>query len=316
VAYLDNELVQVDRGLYGGNLHYQTLGTTRYGEQRVAVDGFAAQPGTVPGRDEFRGTEGSLYFLRRQDILSGSERLPVDVRGTEGCLYFRRRQDTLPGSERLRVEVRDKDSQLVTGVIHLRPTVDYDIDYLQGRILLSEPLASTVADHLLVRTDGLSGDEAWLVVQYEYTPGFAEIDSVAAGGTGRIWVTDWLGIGATGNRNNNDGGSDSSLYGGDVVARLSTESWLKAQVGRSEGLVTNSFRSDDGGFLFAGITGPTLEAADANAYRADLSLGVGDFIKGARGRLALYGQRLDGGYSGPGMTAFTDPDQYGGGARE
>ena len=33
------------------------------------IDGFAAEPGTVAGRDEFRGTSGSLYFLRRQDIL-------------------------------------------------------------------------------------------------------------------------------------------------------------------------------------------------------------------------------------------------------
>jgi len=43
--------------------------------------------------------------------------------------------------------------------------VDYDIDYLQGRVLLSQPLSSTANDNLLVRTSGLSGDEAfWLCV--------------------------------------------------------------------------------------------------------------------------------------------------------
>ena len=286
VGYLDNELVQVDRGLYGGNVHYQTLATTKYGEQRLALDAFGAEPGTVPSREEFRGTEGSLYFLRRQDILVGSERL--------------------------RVEVRDKDSGLVTGVVNLRPTVDYDIDYLQGRILLNEPLSSTVSDNLLVRSEGLSGDEAWLVVQYEFTPGFDDIDSLASGGTGSLWVTDWLKFGATGNRNNNDGSEDSSLYGGDVTARLSTDTWAKVQAGRSEGLVTPSFRSDDGGFLFAGIGDATLVEADANAYRADVNIGVGDFISGARGRLALYGQQLEAGYSGPGMTALTDTTQFGG----
>jgi uncharacterized repeat protein (TIGR01451 family) len=286
VAYLENELVQVDRGLYGGNVHYQTLATTKQGEQRLSVDGFAAEPGTVPSREEFRGTEGSLYFLRRQDILSGSERL--------------------------RIEVRDKDSQLVTGVIHLRPTVDYDIDYLQGRILLSEPLSSTAADNLLVHSSGVSGDELWLVVQYEYTPGFEEIGSLAAGGTGQLWVTDWLSVGLTGNRNNNEDADNSSLYGGDVTARLSTDSWAKVQAGRSEGLVTSSFRSDDGGFLFAGITNPALSEADANAYRADVSLGVSDFIHGVPGRLGLYGQLLEGGFAGPGMTAFTDTQQFGG----
>ena len=112
----------------------------------------------MPSREEFRGTDGSLYFLRHQDLLAGSERL--------------------------RVEVRDKDSQLVTGVVHLRPVIDYDIDYLQGRFLLTEPLSSTATDNLLVRSSGSRGDEAWLVAQYEFTPGFDELDALAAGGQG------------------------------------------------------------------------------------------------------------------------------------
>ena len=39
-------------------------------------------------------------------------------------------------------------------------------------MLLSEPLSSTADDNLLVRSGGVSGDEAYLVVRYEYTPGF------------------------------------------------------------------------------------------------------------------------------------------------
>ncbi|MGH7338773.1 MAG: OmpA family protein, partial [Myxococcota bacterium] len=105
---------------------------------------------------------------------------------------------------------------------------------------------------------------------------------------------------------------DSSLYGGDVTARLSTESWAKVQAGRSEGLVTSAFRSDDGGFLFAGLGNAALVEADANAYRADVSFGIADFIDGARGRLSLYGQTLDEGYGGPGMVALTDTQQFGG----
>ena len=128
------------------------------------VDGFAAEPGTMPSYEEFRGTGGSLYFLRHQDILAGSERV--------------------------RIELRDKDSGIVTGVVNLRPALDYDIDYLQGRLLLSEPLSSTADDNLLVRSSGLSGDEAYLVVRYEYTPGFDELDAVAVGGQGHYWFND------------------------------------------------------------------------------------------------------------------------------
>ncbi|MBW2290274.1 MAG: OmpA family protein, partial [Deltaproteobacteria bacterium] len=91
VGYLENELAQVDRGLYGANLHYQTVATTRFGEQRVVVDGFAAQPGTVPSREEFRGTGGSLYYLRVQDLLEGSERLRIETRDKDTGLVNGRR---------------------------------------------------------------------------------------------------------------------------------------------------------------------------------------------------------------------------------
>ena len=66
--------------------------------------------------------------------------------------------------------------------MNLRPVLDYDIDYLQGRILLAEPLNSTVADGLLVRGNALSGNEAYLVVRYEYSPGFEELDALSVGG--------------------------------------------------------------------------------------------------------------------------------------
>ena len=86
INYADNELAHVDRGLYGGNLHYQTEGATSFGEQRFTVDGFAAEPGTLASREEFRGTGGSLYFLRNQDILVGSERLRVELRDKDSGL--------------------------------------------------------------------------------------------------------------------------------------------------------------------------------------------------------------------------------------
>ncbi|MDJ0851480.1 MAG: OmpA family protein [Myxococcota bacterium] len=285
VGYTDNELALVERGLYGANLHYQSPAATSFGERRLVLDGFAADPGTVGTREEFRGTDGSLFFLRRQDILTGSERL--------------------------RIEVRDKDSGLVTAVKHLRPVLDYDIDYLQGRILLSEPMASTVDDDLVVRSQGLSGDEAWLVVQYEYSPGFDEIDTLAAGGEGQVWVNDFVKLGFTANRNEEDGGT-SSLYGTNLTLRKSADSWLKLQAGRSEGLVSTSFRSDDGGFRFLGGAEPGLREAEAGAYRADLSVGFADWFAAGRGRLSFYGQWLEDGYSGPGLSALTDTQQYGG----
>ena len=286
VGYLDNELAHVDRALYGGNLHYETDSTTSFGEKRAALDGFGAEPGTVPSREEFRGTGGSVYFLRQHDILTGSERV--------------------------RIEMRDRDSGLVTSVVQLQPSVDYDIDYFQGRILLSEPLTSTGAGNsLLVRDGSVTGDEAWLVVQYEYTPDFDKLNTIAAGGQGHYWFGDFLKLGLTAN-NDVEGEGDSKLYGGDMTLRATGDSWLKVQTGRREGLLSSWASSDDGGFGFQDPGALGLTQADADAYRADLSVGVGDLFAGARGRVNLYGQKLGGGYSTASMTALTDTLQYGG----
>jgi flagellar motor protein MotB len=285
VGYMANELAQVDRGLYGGNVHYGSDATTSFGEKRYMLDGFAAEPGTVPSREEFRGTGGSLYFLKRQDILVGSERLHI--------------------------ELRDKDSGIVSGVVNLRPGLDYDIDYLQGRVVLTEPLNSTANDNLLIRSSGLSGDEAHLVVRYEYSPGFDEIDALSTGGQGHIWLADRLKIGVTTNQNDNDGG-DSSLNAADVTLRMGSDSWIKVQGGQSKGLVSNSLRSDDGGFGFTGPSPAAFVDASANAFRTDVSVGINDVFKNLKGRLSLYTQNLDAGYSAPGLNTLTDTEFSGG----
>ena len=53
---------------------------TSFGERRCASTASRAEPGTVSSHEEFRGTGGSLYFLRRQDILTGSERVRIEIR--------------------------------------------------------------------------------------------------------------------------------------------------------------------------------------------------------------------------------------------
>ena len=285
VGYMNNELAQVDRGLYGGNVHYQSESTTLFGDRRFAIDAFAAEPGTVASREEFRGTGGSLYYLNKQDILIGSERL--------------------------RIELRDKVSGMVTGVVNLTPVLDYDIDYLQGRVLLNEPLASTADDNLLVRSGAISGDEAYLVARYEYTPGFDEIDAVSLGGQAHYWFGDWVKLGVTVNANEQDG-DDSSLNAADLTVRLAAESWLKVQQATSEGLVSLPMMSSDGGFEFNGYDPGSFVNAKADASRADLSFRVGDVLSFMDAQVTMYVQEVDAGYSAPGVTALTDTRTYGG----
>jgi hypothetical protein len=285
IAYMQNELAQVDRGLYGANLHYQSTAATKFGDRRLVADAFAAEPGTIGSREEFRGTGGSLYFLQQQDILAGSESV--------------------------RIELRDKASGIVTGVVNLMPAMDYDIDYLQGRILLAEPLASTSDDGLLVRSGAVSGDEAYLVVRYEYTPGFGDIDAMATGGQVHYWFGDYVRLGLTANVNEQDD-TDSSLNAADVTLRWSAGSWVKLQQAQSEGLVSLATTSNDGGFGFTSYDPSAFVDADAASHRADISVALGDFVDFTDGKLSLYVQEADAGYSAPGQLALSDTQNQGG----
>jgi len=285
VNYADNELAQVDRGLYGANGRWLSDAVTSFGERRIAIDGFAAQPGTVAGRDEFQGTGGSLYFLHEQDILTGSERV--------------------------RIELRDKDSGLVMGTVNLAPSIDYDIDYLQGRILLAQPLSSTASDNLLVRTSGLSGQQAYLVVRYEFTPGLQQINTWTTGGQAHVWVNDYVRLGVTAS-SNDEGEGSSSLRGGELTLRKTADSWFKVQTARTDGLLANSLYSNDGGYGFTSYSPNSFNSASANGYRADASVGLGDFLTGNKGHLSFYTQHLDAGYSAPGFETLNATQYYGG----
>ena len=285
IAYTDTELAHVDRGLYGANLHYQTPGTTSFGEARLLVDGFAADPGTAAGRDEFRGTDGSLYFLRRQDVLQGSERV--------------------------RVEVRDKDSGIVLAVKNLTPVLDYDIDYLQGRIQLSQSLPATADDGLLVHTASISGHPVFLVVRYEFTPGFDDPDTMATGGRAHYWLNDHVKVGVTASQEK-EGDIENSLAAADVTLRKSPASWLKLEAARTKGPGVLTTTSVDGGFKFDQQTPPMGNEVDAMGYRVDGSLGFKDIFKNGRGRATYYWQDLEAGYSAPGKATARDLTQYGG----
>ena len=283
-VYTDNDLAHVDRGLYGLNLHLDTDETTSFGEKLFSFDGFAADPGTVSGRDEFRGTGGSLYFLRHQDILMGSDRV--------------------------RIEIRDKDSGLVIGVKNLRSALDYDIDYLQGRIMLSEPLSGTVANDMLISNGGSSGDLVNLVVRYEYTPGFDELDTVVTGGRSHAWVADLVKIGVT-NSSTDDGVTESSLTGVDVTLRKTANTWMKVQSSTSEGLGPETLLSNDGGYGFTSVTQPVTDNISADANRLDISLALDEAFTDVNGKLIAYKQELDAGYSAPGLVALNNVVQEG-----
>ncbi|WP_299582869.1 OmpA family protein [uncultured Microbulbifer sp.] len=284
-TYADNELAQIDRALYGANGHFESDAMTSFGEKRLQVDAFGAEPGTIAGRDEYRGTGGSLYFLRHQDILNGSERL--------------------------RVEVRDKDSGLVLAVKNLSPVIDYDVDYIQGRVLLNKPLSALANDNLLIQDGSYNGNPQYLVARYEYTPGFEDMDTLAFGGRAHYWFGDHVKLGISGTQQDEDD-SETALQGFDLTLRKTAGSWLKVEVANSEGGNLDSTSSLDGGFTFD--NGQIFDPeASAGASKVEGSFQLSDFFESLRGSGNFYHQLREAGFSGPGQFAQGETTQFGAG---
>lgn len=268
-----SELIQYSRGLYGAKVRYRSEEATSFGEKRTAVDGFAADPGSLGARDEFRGTGGSLYYLRHQDITQGSERLWV--------------------------EVRDKDSGLVLERKELTPSQDYEVNYIQGRILLREPLSSTAGGGLVL-TSTLSGQPLHLVATYEYVPGVTAVSSMATGVRASQWLNDTVKVGVTA-YHQGETGAEQTLKGADVTVRVAPGTTVKAEVARSSGVGSGAGISTNGGFGFNAVS-----AADANATakRIDATVDFAEVVDGAQGKISAYWQDKERGFSGPGQLGY------------
>ncbi len=270
-SWTGSELVQYSRGLYGARAMYRSEESTSFGERRSFVEAFAADPGSLGARVEFRGTGGSLYYLRRQDLTMGSERVWI--------------------------EVRDRDSGMVIERRQLTPAQDYDVNYLQGRITLRDALPSSANGAGLVRSTALSGNPVYLVTTYEYVPGMEAIDTLATGLRATHWVNDVLQFGVTG-YHQGEGASEQTLKGIDLTARLAAGTSIKLEMARSSGAGDSTSTSIDGGFGFNHIAGKT---GDATARRIEARVNLAEVSEGAQGSASAYWQDKDAGFSGPGQ---------------
>lgn len=258
------------RALYGAQARYRSPETTTSGERRTEVTLYAAQPGTLPQREELRATGGSAFFLKRQDITIGSDTVKLEVR------------DPVTGVVR-------KSMVLVEGE-------DYEIDELQGVLLLRRPVPSIMGSAGPVRASANGGDDAWLVVSYEYTPSSANVDGYAYGGRTEHWLGEHVRLGATGVSEKTDI-ADQQAVGADILLRKSEKTWIEAEVASSRGPGFTSVISTDGGLTSSEGTAAGRRNVSALAWRlkgeGDLKELTGDRL---RGRLGGYFEEREGGF--------------------
>jgi hypothetical protein len=269
------ELNQFSRSLYGGEVLLKSDGATSAGERRSTTDAFAAEPGTLDSREEFRGTGGSLYYLHRQDLTRGSERLWI--------------------------EIRDQTSDIPLQRTQLVPGLDYDLNYLQGTILLRAPLSAVADGSGLIQIGSLSGNPAYLVATYEYSPGLNDAQSNVYGLRNSTWLNDHVRVGMSGYRQGE--GIDRQIVGGlDATLRYRPATYLDLEFARSDG-TGSQLSSIDGGFGFNQTSTPD---ALANAKRLQGAIDLADIWQSARGRGSVYWQDRQAGFSGAGALAATD----------
>jgi len=256
------EYGQYVRSLYGGALNWRSMEATPLGEARSQLKVFGSEAQSAPGHSEFLGTGGSLYYLRHTDVL--------------------------PGSEQVVLEVRDRTTGRTETRATLQEGVDYEIDNLQGRLILTRPLAQLTRENVrsITRDMPLDGYDQLLLVDYEYVPlGFSN-DDVTYGARGRQWIGDHVAIGGTW-IDENRSGENYSLKGADLTLQAGRGTYLKMEQTRTDATAAPVFYSDNGGLSFIrrnpyeGRRSGTASAVEARANLRELGWTTQDWSLGA-----------------------------------
>ena len=279
------ELLRNERALYGANGVYRSEDATPFGESKAEIRVYAAQPGTLPQRDVLRGTGGSAYFLKHQDITIGSETVSV--------------------------ETRDRISGRVLERKQLRYGFDYDIDYLSGVIILKAPLSSTSAGGGTVRDGALGGNDLYLIANYEFTPAAGDVDGYVYGGHAQGWLGEHVRVGVTG-ATEKTGAADQKLAGVDIEIRKSEKTYIDAEAAWSKGPGFGNSISTDGGLTIGDEPTAGRSSREATAIRihgrASLEELTDETIKGD---LEGYFEQLEDGFSSLERQITEDESKWG-----
>jgi hypothetical protein len=246
-AYIKgNKYLKNERALYGAQGVYRSTTVAPDAGRRTEVSTYAAQPGTLSQNDALRGTGGSAYFLRYQDITQGSETVSI--------------------------ETRDPVTGFVVAKTTLKSGTDYEFDYSQGVILLTQPLQSTTA-----------GRNVYLIANYEYTPATTDVKGYAAGGRAQQWLGDHVRVGAT-VMHDYSGDANLDLGGGDVRLFATENTYVDFSMAHSRGNGFGYAASADGGLTYSAVKAPSGAKKSGNAFgvdaRADLEDLTGGSVKG------------------------------------
>ena len=300
-GFTGNYYADYDRSLYGFQGIYVSNEATDFGEAKTQGNVFVSEPETMFTRDEFRGTGGSVYFLSFQDIVVGSAKVKVQV--TDG-----------------------RTGRILREVV-LQDGRDYDVNELQGRIILKNPLPTIIAttEDGIIKDQPYYGDNVNLVVDYEFYSNNTDFGKTTYGVRGKSWITDNIAVGGTlVSEARGDKLEDYELQGVDVTLRKTDNTFMRFEYAHSKGTqaLVNNF-SFNGGYdsyldrdkyeemianpikYFNNISGDAYSISGEVAFR--------DFNEkfDERDSGTFWYNRKDKGFSTAGFSNSSEHDDYG-----
>ena len=270
----DTEYLQYNRSLYGAKLSHKSNANTRFGDAARSVTLFGSEAQSAAAHVTYRATGGSLYYLKHTDVVEGSEKVWV--------------------------EVRQRDTQQVVERQDFIEGRDYEVDALQGRIILRHPLSQVVNNRgpSIVRSSALEGDDVYLLVDYEYVPDDFAAEEATYGGRAKVWLGDHVGVGVSKVIDARDG-NDFDLEGVDITLKASNGTYLSAEIAQSEARQNNAnFESLDGGLSFSSQNSVIPDAlTDGDALAIEGRVNLQDLSDNVRGDVRAWHKERDAGFS-------------------
>ena len=218
------------------------------------------------------------------------------MRGAGGSAYFLKRQDILPGTGSLRVEIVDPASGRVLSSRQLVAGEDYRIDYIQGTVILTDPLSSSTNGGTVVTGAAGGSYDVHLVAQYEYEPTLTDINGNSFGGRIETWLPgDRVRLGFSGMDETTDT-ADLKVLGAVMRFRFGENSHLDADIAESKGTGFGKSISTDGGLTFNDLPA-TGSSTAARAFRFEGALDLADISANGRGTISAYYEKKDAGFN-------------------
>lgn len=281
------ELTTHNRSLYGGRVSLISLNETESGQPYTHAVVYGARANQLASHNEFYATGGSLYYL--------SERL------------------ILEGSEKIQVQVRDKITGVVKKSFIQRIGFDYEIDYIEGRVMFKHPIFSATDSDLIIDDNLLGGDQVYIVTDFEY-----ETEDMLKRPAYGVRVSQYLNndirVGAS--YISEDQGVDQYRLGGvDADFNIGKNTKIKAEFANSYSQDINSLVSYDGGLTFGELTGPGIGQQTGSANKVEIESLLGKVFDKNREdsdiRLTAFYRKQAPGFSQVGSSSQEGTEKYG-----